>query len=74
MSNLGQMALFGRSYGPSKFCELALENGLCSHVPGRIGQKFLQHLFFSCFFGQDKIITRTIRLSSGTTDAVFSQN
>ena len=49
MSNLGQMALFGRSYGPSKFCELALENGLCNHVPGRIGQKFLQHLFSRAF-------------------------
>ena len=45
MSTLGQMALFGRSYGPSKFCKLVLENGLCSHVPGIIGQKILQHLF-----------------------------
>ena len=44
------MALFGRSYGPSKFCKLALENGLCSNVPGIIGQKFLQHLFFSRAF------------------------
>ena len=99
MSNLGQMALFCRSYGPSKFCKLALENGLCSDDPGMIGQKFLQHLFslssqqncitlalrapygrrpvrissrahagltglttfFSCFFGQDKLIIRTIR-------------
>ena len=49
MSNLGQMALFGRSYGPSKFCELALENGLCGHVAGRVGQKFLQHLFCRAF-------------------------
>ena len=43
------MALFGRSYGPSKFCKLALENGLCSNVPGIIGQKFLQHLFSRAF-------------------------
>ena len=50
MSNLGQMALFGRSYGLSKFCEVALENGLCSHAPGRIGQKFLQHLFSRAFW------------------------
>ena len=49
MSNLSQMALFGRSYGPSKFCKLALENGLCSHVSGIIGQKFLQHLFSRAF-------------------------
>ena len=49
MSNLGQMALFGRSYGPSKFCKLALENGLCSHVPGIICQNFLQHLFSRAF-------------------------
>ena len=49
MSNLGQMVLFGRSYGPSKYCKLALENGLCSHVPGIIGQKFLQHLFSRAF-------------------------
>ena len=45
----GHMALFGRSYGPSKVCKLALENGLCSHVPGIIGQKFLQHLFSRAF-------------------------
>ena len=68
------MALFGRSYGPSKFCKLALENGLCSNVPGIIGQKFLQHLFSRAFFGQDKFTTRTIRKSSETTDAVLSQN
>ena len=49
MSNLGQMVLFGRSYGPSKFCKLALKKGLCSHVPGIIGQKFLQHLFSRAF-------------------------
>ena len=49
MSNLGQMVLSGRSYGPSKFCKLALENGLGSHVPGIIGQKFLQHLFSRAF-------------------------
>ena len=49
MSNLGQIALFGRSYGLSKFCKLALENGPCSHVPGIIGQKFLQHLFSRAF-------------------------
>ena len=49
MSNLGQMVLSGRSYGPSKFCKLALENGLCCHVPGIIGQKFLQHLFSRAF-------------------------
>ena len=47
MSNLGQMALSGRSYGPSK-CKLALENGLCSDVPSIIGQK-LQHLFSRAF-------------------------
>ena len=34
---------------PSKFCKLVLENGLCSHVPGIIGQKFLQHLFSRAF-------------------------
>ena len=49
MSNLGQMTLLGRSYGPSKFCKLALENGLCSNVPGIIGQKFLRHLFSRAF-------------------------
>ena len=49
MSNLGPMALFGQSYGQSKFCKLALKNGLCSHVPGIIGQKFLQHLFSRAF-------------------------
>ena len=49
MSNSGQMALFGRRYGPSKFYKLALENGLCSHVPGIIGQKILQHLFSRAF-------------------------
>ena len=43
------MVLFGRSYGPSKFCKLALENGLCSNVPGIIGQKFLQNLFSRAF-------------------------
>ena len=43
------MALFGRSDGQSKFCKLAHENGLCSHVPGIIGQKFLQHLFSRAF-------------------------
>ena len=43
------MALFGQSYGPSKFCKLALENGLCSNVPSIIGQKFLQHVFFRAF-------------------------
>ena len=52
MSNLGQMALFDRSYGPSKFCKLALENGLCSDVPGIMGQKFLQHLFFVLFWSR----------------------
>ena len=49
MSNLGQMAFFGRSYGPSKFCKSALENGLCSRVPGIKGQKILQHLFSRAF-------------------------
>ena len=49
MSHLGQMALLSRSYGPSKFCKLALENGLCNNVPGIIGQKFLQHLFSRAF-------------------------
>ena len=49
------MALFGRSYGPSKFCKLALENGLCSNVPGIIGQKILQHLFSRAFLNLVKI-------------------
>ena len=43
------MALFGQSYGPSKFCKLALENGLCSPVPGITDQKFLQNLFSRAF-------------------------
>ena len=34
--NLDPMALFGRSYGPSKFCKSALKNGLCSRVPGML--------------------------------------
>ena len=59
MSNLGHMALFGWSYGPSKFCKLALENGLCSS--GHNWSKIFTASFFSCFFGQDKLITRTIR-------------
>ena len=56
MSNLGQMALLGRSYGPSKFCKLTLENGLCSNVPGIIGQKFLQHLSSRAFFVRIRLL------------------
>ena len=45
-----------RSYGPSKLCKLALENGLCSHVPGIIGQKFLQYLFSRAFLVKTSLL------------------
>ena len=56
------MELIGVKFGPNGFIWPKLwpvkvlqigaqksKNGLCSHVPGIIGQKFLQHLF-SCAF------------------------
>ena len=67
MSNLGQMALFGRSYGPSKFRKLALENGPCSHcqVPGILGQKFLHHLFSRAFLFKISLILEQFVSSVG---------
>ena len=74
MTNLGQMALFGRSYGPSKFCKLALENGLCSHVPGIIGQKFLQHLFSRAFLVKTiSLLEQSVTLRRACTGKLFAR-
>ena len=74
MSNLGQITLFGRSYGPSKFCKLALENGLCSHVPGIIDQKFLQHLFSRAFLVKISLLLEQSVCPVGRQTPFFSQN
>ena len=66
----GLICLFGRSYCPSKLRKSVLKNGLCSRVPGILGQKFLRHHFSRVFL--DKISVLLVR--SETRDAVFSQN
>ena len=74
MSNSGQMTLFGQSYGPSKFRKLALENGLCSRVPGILGQQFFQHLFSRALLVKISLLLEQSVSSVGRRDAVFSQN
>ena len=61
MSNLGQMVLFGRSYGPSKFLQIGTQKWALQSCSGHNWSKIFTASFFSCFFGQDKLIIKIIR-------------
>ena len=71
---VGPNGLIWPELWPVKVLRIGARKWALQSCSGQNWSKIFTASFFSCFFGQDKLITRTIRLSSGTTDAVFSQN
>ena len=63
MSNLGEMALSGRSYGlwPVKVLQIGARKWALQSCSGHFGSKIFTAAFFCAFFGQDKRIIRAIR-------------
>ena len=55
MSNLGQIALFGRNYGPSKLHKSAIRKWARYPCSGRFYLKTLQHLVSRSRIFPDKI-------------------